>query len=105
MIYRIIFTRPASRDLDEIGHYIDMVAGPVVANQILEDIVKAVETLRAMPMRQRERTELRPGLRGIPVGNYMIFNHVRGDTVSIIRILHGSRNITAKLFPPDRRGS
>jgi toxin ParE1/3/4 len=105
VIYRIIFTKPASRDLDQIGGYIDSVAGPAVARQFIEEIIGAAETLRTMPMRQRERTELRAGLRGIPVGNCMIFYHVHGDAVSIIRVLHGSRNITAKLFPPDRRRS
>jgi hypothetical protein len=32
----------------------------------------------------------------------MILYHARRDAVSIIRILHGSRNITSKLFSPDR---
>jgi toxin ParE1/3/4 len=99
VIYQIIFTEAASRDLDEIGDYVDRMAGPAVAKRLVDDVIKAAETLRTMPTRQRERTELRAGLRSVSVSDYMIFYRVRDDTVSIVRVLHGSRNITAKLFP------
>lgn len=99
MIYRIIFTQAASRDLDEIGDHIDMVAGPAVAERLVEEIIEAAETLRTMPMRQRERAELGVGLRSVSARNYMIFYEVGHGTVSIVRVLHGSRNITARLFP------
>jgi plasmid stabilization system protein ParE len=34
----------------------------------------------------------------VAVGNYIIFYRVANDVVSIIRVLHGARNITAALF-------
>ncbi len=102
MTYHIIFTKPALRDLDEIGEYMSSVAGYAAAERLSEDIIGTIETLRTMPTRQRERVELAPGLRGLSSGNYMIFYRVRSDTVSVVRILHGSRNSSARLFrrPP-----
>jgi toxin ParE1/3/4 len=103
VIYRIIFTEAASRDLDEIGDYLEAMAGSEVAERFVEEVIETAETLRTIPVRQHERRELGAGLRSIRVRSYMIFYRVDGDAVSILRVLHGSRNITSKLFPPDKR--
>jgi toxin ParE1/3/4 len=97
--YRIIFTKPAQRDIRQIGDYLRDVAGLAVARHWTEEIIGASESLREMPTRHRERVELMAGLRSIPAGNYMIFYRVAADKVHILRVLHGARNITAKLFP------
>ena len=94
MTYRIIFTKPAQRDIRQIGD----VAGIAVARRWVEDIVGSAESLREMPMRQRERVELMAGLRSISLGDYMIFYRVAADSVHILRVVHGARDITAKLF-------
>lgn len=99
MIFRIVFTKPASRDLDEIDDYLTAVAGPAIAERLVEEIIDAAETLQKLPMRQHERAGLGAGLRSIPVRNYLLFYRVEKDTVLIVRILHGSRDITSKLFP------
>jgi plasmid stabilization system protein ParE len=51
-----------------------------------------------MPTRQRLRTELQAELRAVSVADYLIFYRIESDAVMIVRILHGSRNITARLF-------
>ena len=101
MSYRIIFTGPASHDLDEIADYVRVIAGPAAEERLLKEIVAAIETLRSRPSRQRERNELGRGLRGLSIKNYMIFYRVADACVSIVRVLHGSRNITSKMFPHD----
>jgi toxin ParE1/3/4 len=100
--YRIIFTRPSQRDLRQIGDFLRDVAGASVARRWVEEIVQAAESLREMPTRQRERIELMAGLRSIPLGDYMIFYRVAGTTVQILRVLHGARDITSKLFARER---
>lgn len=57
-----------------------------------------VSSLRHKPTRQRLRPELGVGVRAVATGNYLIFYRVAPDTVSIVRVVHGSRNITADLF-------
>jgi toxin ParE1/3/4 len=78
-------------------------AGDAVADRFVRDIVAKVESLRDMPARQRVRAELRTEVRAVSISHYLIFYRINGDRVRIIRVLHGSRNITAKLFPHDFR--
>ena len=98
MTYHIIFTRPAQRDIRQIGDYLRDVAGVAVARRWVEEIIETTESLREMPARQRERVELMAGLRSIPFRDYMIFYRIATETVHILRVVHGARNITAKLF-------
>ncbi|HLP91141.1 MAG TPA: type II toxin-antitoxin system RelE/ParE family toxin [Nostocaceae cyanobacterium] len=45
----------------------------------------------------RSRYELLPGLRSFPVGSYLIFYFPINQSIEVIRVLHGARDI-AKLF-------
>jgi toxin ParE1/3/4 len=100
VIYRIDYADAARTDLREISSYLRNAAGDAVARAVIDKVIEAAESLSTRPNRQRLRNELGPGLRGLSVGNYIIFYRVLGDGVSIVRILHGSRNMTAKLFSP-----
>jgi ParE-like toxin of type II ParDE toxin-antitoxin system len=40
---------------------------------MIDKVIEAVESLRVRPARQRLRNELGPGLRGLSVGNYIVF--------------------------------
>jgi plasmid stabilization system protein ParE len=51
-----------------------------------------------MPMRYRVRDELQAGIRAVCVEKYIIFYRITNDTVAIVRVLHGARNITSELF-------
>jgi toxin ParE1/3/4 len=73
-------------------------AGDSVADRLNDEVIAKAESLRAMPLRQRERVEFQAGLRALHVDGYLLFYRVDEDRVSIVRVLHGSRNITAKLF-------
>jgi toxin ParE1/3/4 len=97
--HRVIYANAANSDLREIASYFRTSAGDVVAEAVINEILEAAETLAVRPTRLRLRNELSSGLRGLSAGNHMIFYQVDGDVVRIVRILHGSGNITAKLFP------
>jgi toxin ParE1/3/4 len=101
VIYRIEYTGPALRDLRQSERYIRARGGDLAADLFIQDLVAKVWSLDSSPTRQRLRTEFGTGLRAVSVGAYMIFYRVDRVTVRIVRILHGSRNITAKLFPRD----
>jgi len=49
--------------------------------------------LAEQPMLGRSRDELAPGLRSIPLGRYVIFYEVIPDGISIVRVLHGARDL------------
>jgi len=101
--YRVEYTGPARRDLRSLERYLRTEAGDLVADRFIRDIVAKVDSLRDMPTRQRLRIELRTELRAVSVGSHMIFYRTDSNTVRILHVLHGSRNITAKLFPGERR--
>jgi len=96
--YRIKFTEPAKDDLRAITIYLRDNAGDLVAERLSEELIKKAESLRTRPLRQRERSDLGADLRALTAGNYMIFYRVSPEAVSILRILHTSRNITEKMF-------
>jgi toxin ParE1/3/4 len=101
--YRIEYAGPARRDLRSLERYLRAEAGDAIADRFIRDIVAKVNSLRDMPARQRLRAELRPELRAVSISQYMIFYRIDGDRVRVIRVLHGSRNITTKLFPREFR--
>jgi toxin ParE1/3/4 len=45
----------------------------------------------------RQRDELRPGYRSFPVGQYLILYRVTDESVEIMHILHGKRDLGAVL--------
>ena len=47
------------------------------------------------PHAGRERTELRAGVRSFPAHGYVILYRIQGQTVEIVNVLHGSRDIDA----------
>jgi toxin ParE1/3/4 len=96
--YRIEFTEAAHDDLVGIANYIREHAGDLTADRFVERLISKAETLRFMPLRYRQRDELRPALRSVSVENYLIFYQVTDATVRIFRVLHGARNITSELF-------
>jgi toxin ParE1/3/4 len=97
--YRIVLTTAARADLREISNH-RRIAGDPIAHALSEKIIAAAASLSERPTRQRLRNDLSPRLRALSVGNYMIFYRVQQDAVAVVRILHGSRNITPQFFHP-----
>lgn len=98
MIYRVKYAEAARADLQDIETYCRTAAGAAAAEKVVAQIITKVESLGARPARQRLRTNLAAGVRALRVSDHLIFYRVGEDTVSIVRILHGSRDITSKLF-------
>lgn len=85
------FLRPAAEaDMEEIATHIaedDLTA----ALRWLEDVNRCCDTLAAMPRMDVLRSDIRPGLRMFPLGNYLVPYRERGSHVEIVRVLHGAR--------------
>ncbi len=99
MRYRIAYAETARADLFAIGDYVREAAGDETASRLVHQLISRIESLRVMPARHRVRAELHPELRALLVGNYIVFYRIMPDTVAVVRVLHGARNITADLFP------
>jgi len=97
----------ASADLIEIWSYIadDSVAN---ADAFIDRLYETLQVLERQPGSGRRREELAPGVQSFPFGRYVIFYHALGDTIEIVRVLHGARDIEsifeghARDFDPNR---
>jgi toxin ParE1/3/4 len=96
--YRVSYTHTARDDLIAVGERIREVAGAETAEHYVERIIETAERLRERPKRQRIRANLGAGIRAARYRKYLMFYRVEGETVTIVRVLHGAREITQKLL-------
>jgi plasmid stabilization system protein ParE len=90
----------AEAELDNIWLHIARESGNMdIATGVVENITEHFWLLARYPYLGRAHDEdLRPGLRCLPVGDYLIIHRiVEDDVVLILHVVHGSRDI-ATLF-------
>ena len=101
MIYKVQLTDEARLDLRGIYEYISYsLLEPMIAKNVKDRIVSSLKSLYNTPERypiyQEEPWKSR-GLRRMNIGNFSSFFLVEEETVRIIRILYGGRDIRAIL--------
>ena len=103
MSMKIVYTQSARQDLREIYEYIRYVLlEPLTAKRVTENIQREIRTLELFPESNplyREEPWRSQGLRFLVVGNYLVFYKAdnKDDTVSVVRILYGGRDIVKQL--------
>lgn len=97
MPHRVLLTRAAARDLEEIVHYIERHDSPARADHVLERLESALASLDEHPDRGAIPDELLSvGLadfREIFFKPYRIVYRVLGDDVVVMLIADGRRNM------------
>ena|ERR1700693_420250 len=90
-------TAQADSDLDDIWYYVATKSNSLdIADRLIDSITDRFLLLANHPNIGRSRhTDLRPGLRSFPVGEYLIIYRIQDEDVQILRVLRGSRNIAA----------
>ena len=93
---RVLRTSKAEEDLLEIWSYVadDSLDA---ADRLLDDIDQACTLLAEMPQAGRTREELGPNLRSLAMGNYVIFYRPSDNSIVVIRVLHGARDLPGLL--------
>ena len=100
---KIIYTFKARQDLRDIYEYITYtLLSPDAAKNTTERIMEAARSLEDMPDRNplyKDEPWHSQGVRFVPVKNYLVFYTVNAkeDTVSIVRIMYGARDISKQL--------
>lgn len=84
----------AQEDLLDIWLHI-AADSPFRADRFLNLLDEKIRLLADTPGMGRRCDELSPGLRGLPVGNYLIFYRQAGQGIDVVRVLHGARDIEA----------
>jgi len=70
------------------------------ADRLLDRIEERSWQLATHPHLGAARDDVSPGMRVLLAGKYLIFYRVSDRDIKLVRILHGSRDITADDFEP-----
>jgi toxin ParE1/3/4 len=89
---RVVRTRRSRADLVEILLYIRR-DNHRAARRLLDTINGKLELLAEFPGLGQPREELSRSLRSFPIGDYLLFYRPRKDSIQLIRVLHGRRDL------------
>lgn len=100
MVYNILITDAAQRDLDDIFAYInEKFLAPQAASYTLSNIKLSILKVAEMPAigidvskRLHKKFKSSETLRMIPAGNYLVFYIISDQELVILRILYQRRN-------------
>jgi toxin ParE1/3/4 len=90
MRYRLL--PQAEQDIEAIADYIAE-RNPRAALELIERFHQRWELLCDFPLSGPARPDLHEDARHLIIGNYLSLYRVKADTVEIVRVLHGRRNI------------
>ena len=93
--YRL--TPMAEADLEDIWLYTAQTWSPDQADTYIDNLVRVIETLVAMPTIARERDEFDPPVRIHPAAAHLIIYRIEEAFLTVIRILGGRQNWRAML--------
>jgi toxin ParE1/3/4 len=93
----VIVSEPAKRDVRRILSDLDDKAGHVVAARYAVEFEATYRRLAAFPGIGAPRPALGPQARIAVVKPYVVISDWTEDAVTVLRVLHGRRNITRKL--------
>lgn len=93
MGFRVQVNAEAEEDLIKI--WADIAAhNPHAADQFLQLLDQRIDSLIEMPDRGSPRDDLQHGLRMLVQGKHLIFYQVVESRVEVLRVLHGSMDLT-----------
>lgn len=92
---KLVFTSTARRDLIEIGDYIARDSRKQALNFVVE-LEGFCDRLSRQPERYPQIARY-PALRRAPYRNYLIIYRAGANTIEILRLLHGARDVDAIL--------
>ena len=89
------FAARADQDVDEISDYLAQYSQPA-AGLFLDELYRLADRHAGSPLIGRARDELETGLRSFVVRRkYVVLFRPADDTIEIVRVIHGARNIEA----------
>lgn len=91
--HELFLTERAREDFEDIIAYTTKQWRHDQANEYAARIDAALINLCRFPELGRNRNDLSPGVRSIPMGQHIIYYHPTRDTIVIRRIVHSRRDI------------
>ena len=97
---KLEWTEPALSDLESIRDYITK-DSEYYANRFVERIIEAVESLEKFPEMGRKVPEAEAeNIRELLFQNYRIIYRVETDSILILTVIHGARDLSRKIYKP-----
>ena len=94
-------TEPAIQDIEQIADYIARQSGLNQADRFLNKLDAKFVKIAQFPNLGRQRDEILPGLRSLPMDNYLILYMPIGQNVEIFRVVSGYRDLSALFTDAD----
>jgi toxin ParE1/3/4 len=94
----VIFRQRAWRDLDQIDSRI-AAEDPGAAQRFRANVLRRVGFLERFPQSAQPRPEFGADIRTIPIGRYIVILRVVMPKVTVLRIVHGARDLRRLLRP------
>ena len=88
----LLITLPASRDLDRISDYF-LESSVEAGDRFVKTFTQKCKNLARFPYIGKSYAELKPGLRGLLLMDYIIFYQVVEDNVEILRVISGYQDL------------
>ncbi|MBU0728843.1 MAG: type II toxin-antitoxin system RelE/ParE family toxin [Proteobacteria bacterium] len=82
----------AIEDLMELWLYVAN-DSPQSADKFIDHIQQQCLLICSTPKIGRERGELLPGLRSLPVKRYIVYYRIKNEVIEIVRVMSGYRDI------------
>lgn len=94
MTHTVIFSEAAEKDVSELLDYIVSAAGAQIAHRYVDELIDYCAGFQTFPLRGTDLYHIYPGLRTVGYHRRAtIAFRVTMDTVTIVRIFHGGRNV------------
>jgi toxin ParE1/3/4 len=90
-------TPQAEADLDSITDYY-AANNPDAGIQLIDEITARCRQLANQPRQGRDRSDLGAGIRSVVVRRHVVFFRRSASGIDVLRVLHGSREITSDMF-------
>lgn len=94
-------TEPAIRDIEQIADYIARESGLAQADRFLNNFDAKFSKIAQFPNLGRQRNEILVGLRSFPIDRYLILYIPVNQSVDILRVVSGYRDIPALFLNSD----
>jgi toxin ParE1/3/4 len=92
----VFFSEKANADLEGIEDYIALDSA-TTARRILLELRRRVIKIGYMPGGYPPRSDLGPGIRVMIWSPYLVLFHVVGETVEVLRVVHGAQDLRETL--------
>lgn len=89
---QVFFTRAAREDLIDIWTHI-AADDPAAADRVLNRLGEIASHLADNPQIGPARDDIRPGLRYLVSGSYLLLYRIEADDIEIVRAVHGRREL------------